>query len=87
MWRMWMMWMMWMQRPSKVNKLKAAAKVHLRHIRIYTTAKKKLKWQATKYDADEKWILRMLLLIMIIKMIITMVEERLRELVDQGKWQ
>ena len=42
---------------------------------------------AGEYDADEKWILRMLLLIMIIKIIITMMEERLRELVDQGKWQ
>ena len=37
-----------------MNKLKAAAKVHLRHIRNYTTAQKRLGWQATKYDADEE---------------------------------
>ena len=74
-----------MPRPSEVNKLKAAAKVHLRHIRNYHSSEKAK--VAGEYDADEKWILRMLLLIMIIKMIITMVEERLRELVDQGKWQ
>ena len=43
-----------MPRPSKVNKLKAAAKVHLRHIRNYTTAQRRLGWQATKYDADEE---------------------------------
>ena len=36
-----------------MNKLKAAAKIHLRHIRNYTTAQNRLRWQATEYDADE----------------------------------
>ena len=45
--------MMRVPRPSKVNKLKAAAKIHLRHIRNYTTAQNRLRWQATNDDADE----------------------------------
>ena len=58
----------------------------MRHIRNYTTAQKILGWQATKYDADEEDTTGAAAEIEI-NMIITMMEERLRELVDQGKWQ